>query len=54
VLGLEVLGPVLADDLDAGLGEHGHVLERRVFGGGDDGHAGRARLVVALANGVRR
>ena len=29
VLRLEVLGPVLADDLDPGLGEHRHVLDAR-------------------------
>ena len=57
MLRLEVLRPVLADDLDPGLGEHGHLLERDVLRGGDDGDP-RADLVpdplVALADLVRR
>ena len=36
VLGLEVLGAVLADYLDAGLGERREVFERDVLRGGDD------------------
>ena len=31
VLGGEVLGAVLAHDLDPGLGQHGHVLEDTYF-----------------------
>jgi hypothetical protein len=38
VLGAEVLGAVLADDLHAGLGQCGHVLQRDVLRRGDDGH----------------
>ncbi len=57
VLRLEVLDAVLADDLDAGLGEHAHLLEGHVLRRRDDRHA-RADLgldpLVALANLSRR
>src|ERR671930_249658 len=44
MLALEVLGAVLADDLDAGLGQDGHVLEGHVLrrGGGSRQRATRA------------
>ena len=38
VLGLEILRPVLADHLHAGLGQGGHVLDGDVLRGGHDGH----------------
>ena len=41
VLRLQVLGAVLADHVDAGLGQRGHVLERHVLRGRDDGDLGR-------------
>ena len=57
-LRLEILRAVLADDLDAGLGEHGHVVERDVLRRRDDGHAAarpRSRIaLVALADRLRR
>jgi hypothetical protein len=53
VLRLQVLGTVLADDLDTRLGEGGHVLDGDVLRRGHDGD-GRAYLLadlpVALAN----
>ena len=53
VLRLEVLRAVLADDLDAGVGEHLHVVDRDVLRRDDDGDV-RADLVrdarVALAD----
>jgi hypothetical protein len=57
VFALEVLCPVLPDDLDTGFGEHGHVRHRDVFGGRDDGHSltglvPNARVI--RAHGVRR
>jgi hypothetical protein len=39
VLRFEVLRPVLADHLDAGFGEEGHVLQGHVLRRRDDGHA---------------
>src|SRR5206468_12707912 len=57
VLGLEVLGAVLADDLDPSLGERAEVLHVDVLRGGDDRHLGpelAANPLVALANGVSR
>jgi hypothetical protein len=36
VLALEILRAVLADDVDAGLDQHRHVLERHVLRGRDD------------------
>ena len=36
VLGLEVLRAVLADDVDSGLGERGHVVDGDVLRGRDD------------------
>ena len=53
MLRLEVLGAVLADDLDPGLGEDGHLLERDVLRRGDDRHPGpdvRAHVFIARAN----
>jgi hypothetical protein len=53
VLGAEVLGAVLADDLDAGLGQRGHVLQRDVLRRRDDGHVRPDLLpdaLVALAD----
>jgi hypothetical protein len=54
VLHLQVLGPVLADDLDARLGQDRQLVEREVLRRGDHGHSGRARLLVALADALRR
>jgi hypothetical protein len=48
VLRLEVLGAVLADDLDARLGQDCQLVDRDVLYGGDDRDPGRARLLVAL------
>jgi hypothetical protein len=57
VLPLEVLCPVLADDLDAGLGQRRHVVDGHVLRGCDDRDL-RAELcadaVVALPDRVRR
>ena len=57
VLRLEVLRAVLADHLDARLGQHAHVLERHVLRRRDDRHA-RADLgadaLEVLADEVRR
>jgi hypothetical protein len=53
VLRAEVLRPVLADHLDAGLGERGQVVERDVLRGGDDRDARTDLLAdafVALAD----
>jgi hypothetical protein len=50
---VEILGTVLADHLDAGLGQRGQVLERDVLRRGDDGDAGAdlfADALVALAD----
>src|SRR5439155_27229696 len=57
VLRLQVLRAVLADDLYAGLGQNGHLLERHVLRRGDHGHAWAdlcANLRVPLADLVRR
>ena len=39
VLALEILSAVLADDLDSGLDENGHLLDGHVLRGDDDGDA---------------
>ncbi len=56
MLALEVLRAVLAHDLDPGLDEPPHLLERHVLRRGDDRDAGRGRadLLVAPADLVRR
>ena len=56
-LGLEVLGAVLAGELDPGLGERAELLERDVLDGRQDLHAAgqllaHAREVLADAAGV--
>ena len=57
MLGLEVLGAVLADDGDAGLDEQGQPVERDVLRGDDDGDS-RTDLaddpLVALAQLLSR
>jgi hypothetical protein len=56
MLGLEILGPVLADDVDAGLGEDAQLVRRYVLRCGDDGD-GRPDLgldaLVALPDLLR-
>ena len=57
VLALEILRPVLADDLDAGFGERGHLLERDVLRRDDDRHAVAhlvAQAAVTVGDLVRR
>ena len=53
VLRLEVLRAVLADHLDPGPGQRGHVLNRQVLGGCDDRHV-RADFLASPAPGARR